>query len=384
MFWRIRRLRLLHEVFAASAPILFLMILSCVVVFKMLYILFLASALIGCASADPCRDLCNKDGPTVCTKGSWAENRVCRHYFFVGNPSEGRYCYHTKETASTCPGTGQPVAPEDVARLIGGNDRKQEAGSSGVNPTVDPVQRTSGKEEERKPTEGPRTVKPRVSPTIGVFESIVVEPSGTHKATVFLLHGKSGKPEHMLRLGEGSWMRNLGSHTKFVSLKAPGGVWFNSLVSSPAEMAMRVMMGQEVADRVSLDGNMGILSSMIDREASLVSGGYRKVFLVGYSQGGMLSLWTALAGGRNLGGVAVMNSAVPILNVGRSVETSTPIVHFHGIQDQIVPIQMARMGHARALAAGAVDYELREAPGSHDPSSGVASQVSAWLAAKIV
>ena len=80
-------------------------------------LLFTAIAGITGASVDPCTTLCNEDGPAVCTKGSWTERDACKHYFYLGNPAEQNYCYHTKETASVCP-INSPVRPADVPALL--------------------------------------------------------------------------------------------------------------------------------------------------------------------------------------------------------------------------------------------------------------------------
>ena len=69
-------------------------------------------------ASDPCTDLCNRDGPAVCTQGSWNQNGICHAYFFRGDASIGDYCYHNTETASTCPSTGTKVRVEDATRLL--------------------------------------------------------------------------------------------------------------------------------------------------------------------------------------------------------------------------------------------------------------------------
>ena len=81
----------------------------------MRYNLLLAIA--GSVGADPCSDLCTRDGPSVCTGGSWNKNGVCHAYFFVGD-STTEYCYHSAATASSCPATGNPVKTTDASRLL--------------------------------------------------------------------------------------------------------------------------------------------------------------------------------------------------------------------------------------------------------------------------
>jgi hypothetical protein len=76
--------------------------------------------LLGTAVADPCTDLCSRDGPSVCTGGSWTKsNGYCHGYVFKRDPSTKEYCYHSKATADSCPTTGkQFVKASDVADLL--------------------------------------------------------------------------------------------------------------------------------------------------------------------------------------------------------------------------------------------------------------------------
>jgi hypothetical protein len=69
--------------------------------------------------ADKCTDLCQFDGPGVCTDGSWTKNgNICHKYVYRGNPKNMDYCYHTATTREQCPGNGAPVKVEDVDSLI--------------------------------------------------------------------------------------------------------------------------------------------------------------------------------------------------------------------------------------------------------------------------
>ena len=80
-------------------------------------ILFVISATF--ASADPCTRLCAFDGPSICTGGSWDKNGVCHGYMYRGDPARGDYCYHTAETAASCPSSGAThVKTADVAALL--------------------------------------------------------------------------------------------------------------------------------------------------------------------------------------------------------------------------------------------------------------------------
>jgi hypothetical protein len=77
------------------------------------------SSIVASAAKDPCTRLCEFDGPSICTKGSFTKDgRVCDKYMYRGNPADKDYCYHTSETKRDCPSTGAPVKPEDVEGLI--------------------------------------------------------------------------------------------------------------------------------------------------------------------------------------------------------------------------------------------------------------------------
>ena len=77
-------------------------------------------SVLGFAPADPCTRLCARDGPSVCTKGSWTKpNGACQSYLFRGDASLGDYCYHTPETASVCPSGGASVTATDALHLLG-------------------------------------------------------------------------------------------------------------------------------------------------------------------------------------------------------------------------------------------------------------------------
>lgn len=81
---------------------------------------FLPIALIygSALASDPCDDLCKRDGPDVCTQGSWNQNGVCHAYIFRGDASLDDYCYHNAVTASSCPSSGTKVRVEDAVRLL--------------------------------------------------------------------------------------------------------------------------------------------------------------------------------------------------------------------------------------------------------------------------
>lgn len=80
--------------------------------------LFLLAGIVSASSPDICTQLCELDGPDICTRGSWTKDGICHGYVFRGMPALNNYCYHTSETAATCPFYGLPVSVEDAQRLV--------------------------------------------------------------------------------------------------------------------------------------------------------------------------------------------------------------------------------------------------------------------------
>ena len=77
------------------------------------------SVALGAAPTDLCEQLCARDGPAVCTGGSWTKpDGACQAYMFRGDPSLNDHCYHNSATATSCPSSGQPVRVSDVSRLL--------------------------------------------------------------------------------------------------------------------------------------------------------------------------------------------------------------------------------------------------------------------------
>ena len=72
-----------------------------------------------CVAADPCEELCDRDGPQVCTDGSVtevlpdSEIEVCRGYYYLGDPHDGLYSY-----SLDCRLSVYPVTVADVPRLL--------------------------------------------------------------------------------------------------------------------------------------------------------------------------------------------------------------------------------------------------------------------------
>lgn len=76
------------------------------------------------AASDPCQQVCRRDGPAVCTVGSWNKNGFCDGYTQIQEGSG--FCYHISATAHTCP-SSPALGVADAQRLL-----------ASVSPTANP------------------------------------------------------------------------------------------------------------------------------------------------------------------------------------------------------------------------------------------------------
>ena len=99
-----------------------------------------------------------------------------------------------------------------------------------------------------------------------------------------------------------------------------------------------------------------------------------RVVLMGFSQGGALSLYCGLRQPRRLGGIAVLSAYMPLADgvaaafakrggadvvAGDSV-LDTPVAFFHGLDDETVPIEAGRDAEQRTRALGIKSVFFRE------------------------
>jgi lysophospholipase-2 len=94
---------------------------------------------------------------------------------------------------------------------------------------------------------------------------------------------------------------------------------------------------------------------------------YDRMVLMGFSQGGALSLFTGmqLAKEQKLAGIVVMSGYLPAksqFQITNGLE-DVPIMHYHGQSDPMVQVAMAKRSQEVVKENGAVNYELKTYPG---------------------
>jgi phospholipase/carboxylesterase len=138
----------------------------------------------------------------------------------------------------------------------------------------------------------------------------------------------------------------------------------------------------------SLSQRAIMLHGHIDDEAKSFNGDYSRIFLVGYSQGGMLSLWAGLNYNRKLGGIVALHSIEPVIHLDSRISkfcSHTPVYHIHGEEDKVLAYEFAKMGEVKVskeLSCG--PYELiTERRVGHELTDNTLQLATKWLSDKI-
>lgn len=197
-----------------------------------------------------------------------------------------------------------------------------------------------------------------------VIDSIYVQdpPSGRPEATLIFLHGMAGlATDQLSKMHENMFFGDsLAERLRVVAPqvkkteKNPLVEWF-PFAANPWDYHTDPT---SLATEKSLVEAANVINPIIDSEAGRFGGDYSKVFIFGYSKGGMIGSFLALTGSSNLGGVIIHSSSFPLIDnptlsdIGRKV----PIYHCNDPQDSIVLYSFAEWGFGAAKAAGAVNY----------------------------
>ncbi|HLF72872.1 MAG TPA: alpha/beta fold hydrolase [Anaerolineales bacterium] len=107
----------------------------------------------------------------------------------------------------------------------------------------------------------------------------------------------------------------------------------------------------------------------------------QKLYLLGFSQGSILSICYTLNHPSRIAGVIAQSGYIPNgldLEIGESEIKDKPFIMTHGGQDTMIPVDWARAGRDRLQALG-VDLTYREFPMGHSISMDSLALISAWL-----
>ncbi|KAK8843957.1 acyl-protein thioesterase 1 [Kwoniella newhampshirensis] len=183
-----------------------------------------------------------------------------------------------------------------------------------------------------------------MSAAIAPLKHLKVAPNGAHTATVIFLHGLGDTGHGWLPVAKMLWSSFPG--VKWILPHAPSiPITLNHGMTCPGWFDINTL--DRLTDSVH-DDEKGLLQSVASVDALIqaeVDAGIpeNKIILGGFSQGGAISILTALTSKRKLGGVVGLSTWVTLNHKIEQLKSphahDTPIFWGHGDNDQVVGYQ---------------------------------------------
>ncbi len=192
---------------------------------------------------------------------------------------------------------------------------------------------------------------------------IAQEPEAAPKRAVLLLHGRGSDEEDLLPLaglfGSEAWTASLRAPYPF----GPGYAWYGL----SADGGANVGQFQE-----SVDGVSRFVDQISDRFSI-------PVFVLGFSQGGLMAAQVALVrSGRGLGGILVLSAPPPPVAVEPGRLQDFPVFWAHGLKDPVVPWERGQRMHETLQASGA-DLASHRYPMGHTIVNEEIDDIRRWM-----
>ncbi|BDQ66568.1 alpha/beta hydrolase [Shewanella xiamenensis] len=213
------------------------------------------------------------------------------------------------------------------------------------------------------------------------LERIVIEPQVEATAVVVWLHGLGDSGAGFapvvpaLGLPADHSIRFIFPHAPEQAVTINGGyimrAWYD-------------IKSMDLHDRADMQGVMASelsVQTLIDEQiaAGIPS---ERIVLAGFSQGGVMSLFTGLRYPQKLAGIMALSCYLPTGDVLPSqlsvANADTPILQQHGEQDDVVPLSAGLLAK-EALIAGGYPVQWQTYPMPHSVIPVQLKAISAWL-----
>jgi phospholipase/carboxylesterase len=199
------------------------------------------------------------------------------------------------------------------------------------------------------------------------------QPAPNGSPLLILLHGVGSNEDDLFGLSP-----FLDPRFSVVSARAPfpygygGHAWFDVQFTPDGILFDEAQAGQA-----------GQMLEAFIAEAKAAYGA-SQVFLLGFSQGAIMSAGVLLRSPALADGVVLMSGRVPAMSdaAEREALKNKPVLITHGTFDEVLPVQLGREAHT-LLAGLGFDVAYREFPMGHQVSEESLEAVDDWLAAHI-
>jgi phospholipase/carboxylesterase len=203
-------------------------------------------------------------------------------------------------------------------------------------------------------------------------------PSPGKPPLLILMHGRGTDEHDLVPLAE-----HLDPRFDVRSVRAPisigpgRNIFFDFAATTDRSRAINP--AQEAASREAL-------LRFIDEAVAADGADPQRVFVAGFSQGGIMALSIALTNPRRIAGaVAMSGRVVPEIESARAAPEAMkglPILVVHGTRDPVMPIENGRATQ-ELLSKLPVALTYREFPMAHEISRDSLAEVASWLTARL-
>ncbi len=219
-----------------------------------------------------------------------------------------------------------------------------------------------------------------------LLERITIEPTSSTTACVIWLHG----------LGDSG----AGFSPIVPMLGLPGNHGIRFIFPHAPEQAVTINQGavmrswydiksMDLHNRADMDGVLASekqVHALIQEQIDLGIAA-KNIVIAGFSQGGVLSLFTGLRYAQTLAGILVLSCYLPAANKlpeqCHSANLATPILHNHGERDNVVPISAGKMAYDLLNAAN-YNVTWQSYPMEHSVLPEQLADISVWLQARLL
>lgn len=212
------------------------------------------------------------------------------------------------------------------------------------------------------------------------LETVVLEPTGAHRATLIWLHGLGADGYDFVPIvRELNLPQELG--VRFVFPHAPQRrVTVNGGFRMRAWYDVRYPDLSVAVDEAGVRESVAAVLALADQEQAQV-GGWDKVMLAGFSQGGAISLQAGLSSGHPFAGLLALSTYLPI-RAGINPDNKIPIFWGHGTFDPVVPYLL---GKSSKDLVESLDFPLtwRHYPMAHSLYPEEIDDIRDWLQTRL-
>lgn len=212
-------------------------------------------------------------------------------------------------------------------------------------------------------------------------QAIIVEPRGQAESCVIWLHGLGDSGAgfapvvSMLDLPENHKIRFIFPHAPEQAVTINGGfvmrAWYD-------------IKSIDLLDRADMSGveESEVLVKDIIQDQIYAGIPADKIVLAGFSQGGVMSLFTGLRYPEKLAGIMALSCYLPqgdaLPAEVHEANKQTPVLQHHGEQDPVVPISAGKMANKALVGAGyEVEWKSFSMPHSVLPQQ--LTEIGQWL-----